>query len=119
MTPIFPIIELVDRYAIAKLKFDKTFANQNELEFYQQQLSNYNVNTISDEIDKLYNIHAEIWNLEFELKTGLESHLSLEEIGRRAIKIRDWNNKRITLKNHMASVLNCAVREIKKDHLSE
>ena len=35
MTIIFPVIELVDRYSIAKLKFDKTGANAAELEFYK------------------------------------------------------------------------------------
>ena len=38
MTPIFPIIELVDRYCIAKLKFAKTSKNQEEFAFYQNQL---------------------------------------------------------------------------------
>jgi len=42
----------------------------------------------------------------------------LEEIGRRAIAIRDWNNKRLVLKNSAAELLKCDVREIKKDHLS-
>lgn len=50
---------------------------------------------------------------------GTEANLPLEEIGRRAIKIRDWNNRRIALKNSMAEKLDCTVREIKKDHLSQ
>jgi hypothetical protein len=57
--------------------------------------------------------------LEKELKSGRENELPLEEIGRRAIKIRDWNNKRVSIKNAMAEKLSCPVREIKKDHLSE
>jgi hypothetical protein len=43
----------------------------------------------------------------------------MDEIGRRAIAIRDLNNKRITLKNSMAEKLKCNIREIKHDHLSE
>ena len=39
--------------------------------------------------------------------------------GRRAILIRNWNNKRIAIKNSLAEILNCPVREIKQDHLSE
>ena len=74
---------------------------------------------IVDEYEDLKRIHDEIWELEAELKTGREAELSLEEIGRRAIAIRDHNNKRVKLKNAMAEKLNCSVREIKKDHLSQ
>lgn len=116
---IFPVIELVDRYAIARLKYNKTQANQLEIEFYDRQLKSYDLSLVKDELDQLYVIHSKIWELESLLKSGRESELSLEEIGRRAITIRDHNNKRITLKNSMAEKLGCAVREIKKDHLSE
>ena len=115
----FPIIELVDRYTIAKLKFNKTAANQAELDFYTQQLAQQDIAKISVQLERLYNIHQEIWKLEAELKSGLDALLTLEEIGRRAIEIRNWNNLRIELKNSMAEQLNCAVREIKRDHLSQ
>lgn len=115
----FPVIELVDRYSIACLKYDKTQANKEELDFYKQQLDNYDITAIQNEINDLYAIHKQIWNLESELKSGQEHKLSLEEIGRRAILIRDLNNKRIKLKNLVAEKLGCVVREIKKDHLSE
>jgi hypothetical protein len=116
---MFPIIELVDRYSIAQLKFDKTQANQEELDFYVQQLAGFDIKLISQQLSELYYIHSCIWELEAELKAGKEESLSLEEIGRRAIKIRDNNNKRIALKNSMAEKLGCKVREIKKDHASE
>jgi hypothetical protein len=115
----FPIIELVDRYAIAKLKFDKTAANQTELDFYTHQLAQQDVSKISSELNELYNIHQEIWNLESSLKSGTEHELPLNEIGRRAIEIRNWNNRRVAIKNQIAELLNCPVREIKKDHLSQ
>lgn len=115
----FPIIELVDRYVIAKLKFAKTKANQAELDFYTQQLAQQDISKINDQLDELFIIHQTIWGLEAELKAGMEDALSLEEIGRRAIKIRDWNHQRIELKNSMAKELGCVVREIKKDHLSQ
>lgn len=119
MTFRFPIIELVDRYAIAKLKQTKTQSNSIELEFYQDQINGINFISVQNEFDKLYNIHNQIWLLEAELKSGNENSLSLEEIGRRAIAIRDLNNKRISLKNKMAEILGCPIREFKKDHLSE
>ena len=119
MTPIFPIIELVDRLAIAEVKFQRTKANEQELLWYMNQSLRIDLTQIVNEYEDLKRIHNEIWELEAELKTGREAELSLEEIGRRAIAIRDHNNKRIKLKNSMAEKLNCSVREIKKDHLSE
>ena len=119
MTPIFPIIELVDRLAIAEVKFQRTKANEQELLWYMNQSLRIDLTQIVNEYDDHKHIHNEIWELEAELKTGREAELSLEEIGRRAVAIRDHNNKRIRLKNSMAEKLNCSVREIKKDHLSE
>jgi hypothetical protein len=119
MNPIFPIIELVDRLAIAEVKFKRTKANEEELLWYMNQAMRIDLTVIVDEYEDLKRIHNEIWELESKLKTGRESELSLEELGRRAIAIRDHNNKRVLLKNIIAERLNCPVREIKKDHLSE
>lgn len=115
----FPVVELVDRYSIACLKYDKTQANKEEVEFYKNQLSNYDISTVRSEIAELYDIHKQIWDLESQLKSGKEHELPLDELGRRAIAIRNLNNKRIKLKNIAAEKLGCTVREIKKDHLSE
>jgi hypothetical protein len=120
MTPYFPIIELVDRYAIAKLKQQKTQANNGELDFYSDQLSGYNLDWIQKELQELFEVHSQIWSLEAELKSGREHELELAEIGRRAIAIRDLNHHRIALKNRMADILGQGhVKEIKQDHLSE
>lgn len=119
MIPIFPIIELVDRLAIAEIKFKRTKANEEELLWYMNQAIRVDLTKIVNEYEDLKRIHDEIWELEAELKTGREAELALEEIGRRAIAIRDHNNKRVKLKNTMAEKLGCAVKEIKIDHLSE
>ena len=120
MNITFPIIELVDRLAIAEVKSKLTGgANQAELLWYMDQARNIDLSVIVDDYEALKTIHNEIWELEALLKTGREAELSLEEIGRRAIAIRDHNNKRVALKNAMAEKLKCSVREIKQDHLSE
>jgi hypothetical protein len=119
MNPTFPIIELIDRLAIAEVKFQRTDANEQELAWYKNQALHIDFDQIVNEYEDLKRIHNEIWNLEAELKSGREAELALEEIGRRAIAIRDHNNKRVALKNTIAEKLNCPVREIKQDHLSE
>jgi uncharacterized protein YdcH (DUF465 family) len=103
----FPVIELVDRLAIAEIKWQRTQANREELEWYQQQMAQLDVSLITQHLQKLQDIHNAIWELEKELKSGQEQSLSLEEIGRRAIEIRNLNNQRIQLKNKMAEALNC------------
>jgi uncharacterized protein YxjI len=119
MTPLFPILELADRLAIAEIKFERTAANQAELDWYTEQFAQYNSKSVRSQIDALKEIHNEIWDLEWQLKSGREQELPLEEIGRRAIAIRDHNNRRIAIKNALAEQLECPVREIKRDHLSE
>jgi DNA polymerase III delta prime subunit len=119
MNITFPIIELIDRLAIAEIKFQRTRANKEELMWYKDQALHLDFSKIVAEYEDLKRIHNEIWNLEAELKTGREAELALEEIGRRAIAIRDHNNKRVALKNLIAKKLDCPVREIKKDHLSQ
>ncbi len=115
---LFPVIELIDRLAIADVKFKRTGANQQELTWYMNQAAQLDLALIEDLYVNLMAIHNQIWELEAELKTGREAELPLEEIGRRAIAIRDHNNRRISVKNAIAERLGCSVREIKQDHLS-
>jgi hypothetical protein len=119
MTPTFPVVELFDRLAVAEVKWARTRANHAELAWYTSQIANYNFKKVQELFEELTMVHNQIWELEAELKSGREYELPLEELGRRAIAIRDHNHKRIAIKNQMAEILECPVREIKKDHLSE
>jgi hypothetical protein len=120
MKPFFPVIELVDRFTISKLKNEKFHTITDEYNFYLEQLSSYDLSIVQSEIDNLYEIHKNIWNLESELKSGKEHLLDLTEIGRRAIEIRNWNNKRVSLKNIIADKLGQSnIKEIKIDHISQ
>lgn len=116
----FPNIELFDRLAIAEVKWARVRNNLEEVEWYKKQISSHDLNAVYAHYENLKEIHNTIWDLEGYLKTGKENLLSLEEIGRRAIEIRDWNNKRVALKNKIADILATdKVRETKTDHLSE
>jgi hypothetical protein len=116
----FPVLELVDRLCIARIKWERTQSNRAELDYYEAEWTKFNApQEMNAYIKTLMNIHNQIWELEWQLKSGVEHQLPLEEIGLRAIAIRDWNNKRISLKNQVAKELNCSVQEIKRDHLSE
>lgn len=117
----FPVVELLDRYTIAQVKYKKTSgANQAELDFYTEQLSELNTDAVSNLIQELADIHETIWGMEDDFKKCREAQFSLEEIGRRALAIRDINNRRVRLKNHIADLLDAdAVRDIKQDHVSQ
>jgi hypothetical protein len=109
-----PVLELVDRLCIARVKYHRTQgANQIELNWYEDKFKQL---PQSKELDAavadIMDIHHAIWDL-------VEQMLSLQEIGRRAIAIRDFNNQRIALKNKVAKILGDPVQEIKKDHLAD
>ena len=116
-----PVLELIDRLCIARVKHARTHgANQVELDWYEDKLRELPRSSELDAaIQSMTDIHHTIWDLEWQLKSGVEQMLSLQEIGRRAIAIRDFNNKRIALKNSVADILNHPVREIKQDHLAD
>jgi len=116
----FPVIELVDRYTIAVVKHQKTQgANQAELDFYEHQMRELDVARIQYAVADLIKLHADIWALEDDFKKCRLQGVDLAEIGQRALDIRDLNNSRVTIKNHIAELLNDPVREIKQDHASE
>lgn len=120
MSVFFPVVELLDRLVIAQIKFDKLGGlNRDELDFYSKQAHNYDIASVADLLDELKEIHLGIWALESDLRRGLEEDLGFEEIGRRAVAIRNWNNRRVKIKNELATKLGCVVQEYKKDHLSE
>lgn len=112
----FPVIEIVDRYAIAVVKHEKTNgANQAELDFYLEQLKSININPINNKIIELIEHHSYVWSLEDDFKKGRIDQLPLDEIGRRAIHIRDIGYKRQDLKNALAEFIDIDnVREIKQ-----
>ncbi len=122
-----PELELIDRLCIARIKFERTSGgNQDELDWYETQyreliteLSPEQLTRLQNDIAEITKIHNKIWDLEWQLKSGVEHLLELDEIGRRAIAIRDWNNRRITYKNSIAALFNLKMREIKTDHLSD
>jgi hypothetical protein len=115
----FPVIEIVDRYAIAVVKHEKTNgANQEELDFYLEQMKQANINPSDVKVIELIEHHRYVWSLEDDFKKAKIDALPLEEIGRRAIYIRDIGYRRVDLKNALAEMVNDPVREIKKDHIT-
>ena len=57
--------------------------------------------------------------MENDFKQAKIDSVPLEEIGRRALHIRDLGYQRVELKNTLAELLGDPVREIKQDHLTK
>lgn len=111
----FPIIELVDRYAVAVVKHKKTNgANKVELEFYEGQMKVINLNPYHQLVQQLIEHHEYVWSLEDDFKKGRIDDKPLAEIGRIAMMVRDQGYVRTGLKNKIAELLDDPVREVKQ-----
>ena len=76
--------------------------------------------SLADLIEKLLFTNMKIWNLESEIRECKEEELGLEEIGRRALMIRDLNRERIALKNELNRLHDTEnfFKEVKVKHVS-
>lgn len=118
----FYIGEFIDRFSILLLKAQR-IGPESYIEFVafaEDFLLNTPINKF-DEImkgfRKLYSINKSIWDLESDLKNGNEKKHSLSKLGEKAIKIRDFNNKRIKEQNRLIELFG-GYPNIKKNHLS-
>lgn len=111
--------EVVDRYSICKLKTERLgLDNSKEMELLMNEIQKYN-NDISDYVQQLYSINGNIWDLEADIRQGNIDLLGFEEIGRRAVQIRDFNNQRVETKNQINSKFKDGFIETKMNHGSE
>lgn len=113
----YPTPDLYDRYTIECLKRDRAGANNashiialsNEIDARKRD---------EDFIHRLYDTNGKIWDLESDIRKGKENELGLEEVGRRALAIRDINRLRILIKDEIAQAFG-EYGEKKYNHASE
>lgn len=110
--------DIVDRYTICKLKSERGHIdNTKELCDLSAELKYYD--GIEPYVEQLYKLHGEIWDLEGDIRRGNEEILGLEEVGRRALQLRDMNKIRISIKNEINSKYHEGYMEVKVEHGSE
>ncbi len=111
--------EVVDRWTISYLKhFRAQIDTHLECWACQEHCQNYDQETIKYYFNRLLKINGDIWNLESDIRQGKEGELGFEEVGRRALQIRDFNGIRISLKNELNLQCNEGFQEIKINHAS-
>lgn len=117
----YPLADLLDRLSIIALKTERIKDPENFKEYIslKEALTSYNFKLTNSYLLKLKNINSKIWDLEADIRQEKEAELGLEEVGRRAIKIRQLNKKRIAIKNEITKKSNSGFIDIKKNHGSE
>ncbi len=129
--------DILDRWAISKLKFERIGKKENEREHNAFDKAIEEVEKKHSVLDWLqikemmYSINDYIWQLEAGLKSGKDSlpnpHYILDDmnnkilakIGATTILIRNINHLRIKFKNLINKLCKTGFQDVKKDHLSE
>lgn len=107
-----PEPDIADRLSILILKWIHGLEVKNELLKYSNGFK------LSEDFFDLLKKNYEIWQLESAIRNGKDLNISLEEIGRRALEIRNINRERIQIKNRIAK-LNDEFIEEKINHVSK
>lgn len=114
--------ELVDKLSILsrKIYFGEEIAISEHRHIEQELTEAQLPGKLITNVIRLSMMNGEIWNLEHEMRKVSEGpgKFSLQEVGRRAIKIRDLNRKRIEYKNLINDLVGNHFRETKVNHLS-
>jgi len=117
--PTYNLGDLIDRLSILTRKIyfnDDTAISEHR--YLEKRLQAFGVDgkLITNTI-RLSMMNTEISNLEHELRMGGEGKFSLEEVGRRALKIRDINKRRVAYKNNITAI-DTGFKESKINHRS-
>jgi len=101
-----PLPEVIDRYTIARLKLERMGSGflKKEVETYERAMAEFKrrgVKIKNKWIRDLYRINGKIWDNEFPIRNEQEGGMTLAEIGRIAVKVRDLNIRRAKVKNEI------------------
>ena len=119
---ITPIPEVADRYTIALLKIERLSADEIDMDDMRKQIYYYRdgLNLEDPElaqlVENLYDINGEMWNAEHAIRKGQDENLGLEEIGRRALHIRDLNRNRMKIKNDIVELTGDGFKDCKMNY---
>ncbi len=108
--------DLADRFTILTLTRERTDAPISK-EFYRYKIACAGEGIPRKLMAQLYEVNGKIWDLEADIRKGKEGELGLEEVGRRALAIRDLNRQRIEIKNLIAAKCG-GPPDFKYDHAS-
>lgn len=129
--------DIVDRWAISKLKAERIKGEEMEreykafeegLEYLKERHPNFEWNSICKLI---YDVHDFLWKFESSTKSGKmklpdptfiynpDNRPLLSDIGIIGLEVGNYNHIRVAIKNYINKVLGEGYQEIKIDHRSE
>ena len=118
------IAEVLDGYSIALLKQKNigTPETESSVKWYEEGFKELEINYPHIQwgvvLKTFLDINSSIWLLEADVRKGALDQ-NIEEVGRRAILIREFNRIRVGLGNSVLAMMGEAVgMNIKKDHAS-
>ncbi len=119
---ITPLPEVADRYTIAILKIERLDHTEIDVADMQRQVNYYRDGLdlenpkLSGLVNELYEINGKMWDAEYAIRKGQDENLGLEEIGKRAIKIRDLNRIRMKVKNEIIELTGDGFKDCKMNY---
>ena len=119
---ITPIPEVADRYTIALLKIERLSADEIDMDDMRKQIDYYRDGLdledpeLAQLVEDLYDINGEMWHAEHAIRKGQDENLGLEEIGRRAIYIRDLNRRRMKINNDIIELTGDGFKDCKMNY---
>lgn len=118
----YPVAELADRCTIARLKYERIESEERvnflaECDLYAEELKAYE--GIEEFMERLYEVNGLIWDQESEIRAGQLRGVSLEEVGRRALTIRDLNRKRVGIKGEIVDHYGEGFKDMKCNYSGE
>jgi len=119
---ITPIPEVADRYTIALLKIERLGPDEIDIDDMRKQINYYREGLKLEDpelsllVNDLYEINGEMWDAEYAIRKGQDENLGLEEIGRRALRIRDLNRIRMKVKNDIVELTGDGFKDCKMNY---
>jgi len=119
---ITPIPEVADRYTIALLKIERLGPDEIDIDDMRKQIDYYREGLkledpeLAQLVENLYEINGEMWDAEYAIRKGQDKDLGLEEIGIRALHIRDLNRSRMKIKNDIIELTGDGFKDCKMNY---
>lgn len=126
----YPLDELIDKRSIVQLKIERIQDDSDkarlkkEYSDYNQAIQEYISEGVCTEEqvkewhNQLYKANGITWDFESKIRMGQIGDLSLDEVGRTAIKIRESNGVRVRIKSSIVEKIGMGYKDIKINHAS-
>ena len=119
---ITPLPEVVDRYTIARLKLERLDETQIDVESMKEEIEYYKSGIdfenekLSELTNELYVVNGRIWDTESSIRMGLDKQMTLDEVGNRALRVRDLNRIRMKVKNDIIDLTGDGFKDCKMNY---